>query len=265
MANQLSIYPQCNPRLVRLFEEARHPTKVMCVALDYAKGKHTALLCNGAGDLLKGPFAIENTAAGAAALLRQVREHCQRAGIKPEHVFFGVEDYPSFAENFLRRLAAEFLIVRVNAWEAKQHRSNFQASTDSLDLLGIARCCLNRRAQIVEDLPPAYVNLRIAVRHRDQLVRQMTGVANRMHTYVDRLFPGFLAHSGLEAFGEPCLALMTHQFSPAEISRRSTQNLALWLKRQRVQKPDETARQLKQLAKATLPRRLNKPCCFKAL
>jgi hypothetical protein len=78
-------------------------------------------------------------------------------------------------------------------------------------------------------------------------------VTNRMHTYVDRLFPGFLQHSGLEAFGEPCLDLMTDKFSPAEISRRSTQSLALWLKRRRVQKPDETARELKQLAKATLP------------
>jgi transposase len=253
MANQLSIYSQCNPRLVRLFEEARHPTKVICVAMDYAKSKHTALFCNGAGDLLKGAFPVENTAAGAMGLLREVRLHCQRGGIKPEHVFLGGEDYPSFAENFLRRLAAEFLIVRVNAWEAKQHRDNFQASTDSLDLLGIARCCLNRRAQIVQQLPAAYVNLRIAVRHRDLLVRQTTGVSNRMHNYVDRLFPGFLKHSGLEAFGEPCLDLMSDKFSPAEISRRSTQSLALWLKRRRVQKPDERARELKELAKATLP------------
>ena len=120
-------------------------------------------------------------------------------------MFFGGEDYPSYAENFLRRLRQEkFLVVRVNAWEAKQQRSNFQASSDSLDLLGIARCCLNRRGEPVRDLPAAYANLRIATRDRDQLVRiappfqphsQLCGPA----------FPGFLtlARAGLRPSAKP--------------------------------------------------------------
>ena len=129
-----------------LFEQAGHPAKVLCVALDYAKAQHTVLICNGLGDLLKATFVVDNTPTGAKLLLQEVRHCAKQRKIGPMQIFFGGEDYPSFAENFLRHLRQEkFLVLRVNAWEAKQQRSNFQASSDALDLLGIARCCLNRR------------------------------------------------------------------------------------------------------------------------
>ena len=204
MPTKSTIYPRCNPQFLKLFEEAGHPAKVMCVALDYAKAQHTALFCNGVGDLLKPSFAVDNTVQGATKLLAEVRACAKQKRIRPEHVFFGGEDHPSFAENLLRNLRKEkFLVVRVNAWEAKQQRDNFQASNDSLDLLGIARCCLNRRAESVRDLPEAYPNLRIATRDRDKLVRMRTAVSNRIHSYVDRLFPGFLSvdKSGLDPNG----------------------------------------------------------------
>src|SRR5271157_941979 len=135
MSNKASIYPDGNPQIIKLFERAGHPTKVLCVALDYAKAQHSALICNGLGDLLRGAFPVENTPAGAKQLLEEVRHCAKQKKVRPEQVFFGGEDYPSFAENFLRHVRqAGFLVVRVNAWEAKKQRSNFQASTDALDL-----------------------------------------------------------------------------------------------------------------------------------
>ena len=112
--------------------------------------------------------------------------------------------------------------ARSSSWWCESTRGkpsnadNFQASSDSLDLLGIARCCLHRRGQSVRDLPKAYPNLRIATRDRDQLVRMRTAVSNRIHSYVDPLFPGFLSagKSGLEPFSRASLALMEDRFSP---------------------------------------------------
>ena len=148
----------------------------------------------------------------------------------------------------------KFLVVRVNAWEAKQQRDNFQASSDSLDLLGIARCCLNRRGQSVRDLPEAYPNLRLATRDRDKLVRMRTAVSNRIHSYVDRLFPGFLSEgqSALEPFSKASLDLMADRFSPAQLRRRPRQALVQWLERRGVTQPRDTAEQLKRLAKEAL-------------
>lgn len=255
MPNKASIYSDCNPQMVKLFEQAGHPAKVMCVALDYAKAQHTALICNGQGDLLKGAFVVDNTPAGAAQLLEQVGQCSKRKRIRHEHVFFGGEDSPYFAENFMRRLRQDdYLVVRVNAWEAKQQRGSLTASNDSLDLLGVARCCLKRHGQPVRELPEAFANLRIVTRERDKLVRLATAASNRIHTYVDRLFPGFLspAKSGLAPFCEASLELMSEQFSAAAIRRRSQSSLGQFLARRGVAQPHALAAQLKELAKLAL-------------
>jgi transposase len=256
MSNKASIYPRCNPQLVKLFDDAGHPAKLMCVALDYAKAQHTALICNGSGDQLKGTFTVANTAAGAAKLLEEVRACGKRGKISSSHIFFGGEDDPPYAENFIRKLIAEkFLVIGVNAWEAKQHRDNFQASSDCLDLLGIARCCLNRRGRTIQALPEAYSNLHIATRDRDKLVRMSTALSNRIHTHVDRLFPRFLSadQSGLVPFGQASLDMMEEaRFSPAQLSRRPRQSLADWLERRGVCEPVQAADQLKELAKEAL-------------
>ena len=253
MTTKTSIYSNCNPQLTKLFDKAGHPAKVMCVALDYAKEQHTALICDGSGEVLKGAFALDNSKEGVRKLLAQVRALAKSRRIQPGHVFFGGEDCPSFAENFLRDLRqAKFMVVRVNAWEAKQQRDNFQASSDSLDLLGIARCCLKRRGHSLEDRPAAYANLRIATRDRDSLVRMRTATSNRIHSYADRLFPGFLNHlkSGLGPFSKASLDLMSQRFSSQQVARRSQQSLVEWLIRHRVEQPRVVATQLKALAKS---------------
>lgn len=226
------------------------------MALDYAKRSHTALICDGQGALLKPAWALENTAAGAEQLLAEVQKCARQRRIRPEHVFFAGEDYPSYAENFIRVLRGrKYLVVRVNAWEAKQQRNNFQASSDRLDLLGIARCCLNRRGETVRNQEPAYANLRRAARQREELVRARTAASNRLHPHVDRLFPGFLnpERSGIVPFSRACLELMEERFSPCEIARRPLRALARWLEERGVDAARETAAQLKEWAKIALP------------
>jgi transposase len=255
MPTKASIYANGNPQLLKLFEAAGHAAKVLCVALDFAKAQHTALICNGRGDILQGAFALDNTRAGAEQLLEQVRRCAQKRKIDAPHIFFGGEDCPSYAENFLRRLRQEkYLVMRVNAWEAKQQRSNFQASSDTLDLLGIAKCLLNRRAEPVVDLPAPYANLRIATGDRDALVRTATATSNRIHGYVDRLFPGFLdaSKSGLTPLCQASLDLMLEGFSPAQMSRRPRRALAQWLGRRGVEDPQAVVGHLKDLAKGVL-------------
>lgn len=254
MSNQQSVYSNCNPHLSRLFDQVA-PGKLLCVAMDYAKAAHTVLICNGRGDLLKPAFVVENRAAGAEKLLAEVRKCARQERIALEHVFFAGEDEPSFAENFLRALRQQkFVVIRVNAWEAKQQRNNFQSSSDQLDLLGIARCCLNRRGQTVRERAPAYANLRSATRQREELVRARTAASNRFHPYVDRLFPGFLegSQSGIAPFSRASLELMEERFSPAEMARRPVAALARWLEERGVESAQEKARQLKELAKKAL-------------
>lgn len=254
-----SIYRSQNVSLRAVFERAGDPRKVLCVALDYAKRKHVALICDGHGDVLKASFPVENNPEGIAFLIEQISATARRRKIPKNQIFLGGEDEPAYVANFTAALRDKgYLVVRVNAYEAKENRENLLASTDSLDLLGIAKTLLSRRArESGEPSPqnPAYRHLREITRHRRVLVRQQTATANRIHAIVDQLFPGFLndSKSGLTAFSDASLGLMKERFSAPEIARRKPAALAKLLRRHRIHRPDEAAAKIILLAREALP------------
>lgn len=222
----LSIYGDQDARLRAIFERAGDPRKVLCVALDYAKRKHVAMVCDGHGDILKRPFTVDNTREGVDFLAGQVAATARHRKIPKTQIFPGGEDEPSYVANFTAALRArDYLVMRVNAFQAKESRANLVANTDHLALLGIAKTLLSRRARPSGDPSPenpVYYHLRELARSRRSLVRQQTAEANRIHTLIDQLFPGFLddSKSGLTAFCDACLELMKGRFSAPELARR---------------------------------------------
>jgi transposase len=259
-----SIYRNQNALLRTLFERAADPRKVLCVALDYAKRKHVALCCDGNGEILRAPFAVDNTVEGVAFLIEQISATARRRKIPQCDIFLGGEDEASYVANFTAALRArQYLVLRVNAAEAKENRENQIASTDLLDLLGIAKTLLSRRARSTGPIglkdkkatQDIYFEIREITRCRRTLVRQQTAASNRIHAYVDQLFPGFLEHSksGLTPFCEASIALMRERFSVPEIARRRPRTLATFLARHGVRQPDEVAAKLIALASNALP------------
>ena len=254
-----SVYRNQNALVRAVFERAGDARKVLCVALDYAKRKHVALICDGHGDVLKASFPVENNAAGIAHLIKEITATARRRKIPKDQIFLGGEDEAAYVANFTAALRDKgYLVVRVNAYEAKENRENLLASTDTLDLLGIAKTLLSRRARLTGDTSspnPAYHHLREITRCRRTLVRQQTAASNRIHALADQLFPGFLnsSKSGLTSFTDASLELMKERFSATEIARRKPVNLANLLRRHRVHNPDETALQIIHLAREALP------------
>ena len=252
MRNKASIYSDCNPRLTQLFNQAGNPAKVLCVPMDYAKKQHTVLICDGNGEVLAPQFCVNNDNDGVKALVEAVCGCAKERKIKTGHVFFGGEDLPSFADNFLRQIRRQkFLVVRVNAFEAKAQRENNQSSNDGLDLLGVARCLLKRKSSTVEDWPQPYANLRLADRDRDKVVRLRTLTSNRIYSYCDRLFPGFLdsEKTGLCPLGTASIDLMLRGLDPAQTTQWPLGAMSQWLKKRCVKDPAHAARELKKLAK----------------
>ncbi|MFC1567270.1 transposase [Thermodesulfobacteriota bacterium] len=169
--------------------------------------------------------------------------------------FFGAEDANSYAQNFVNALRSKgWLVGNVNARDAKKQRANLQASTDRLDLMGIATMLLNRRANCCPAQSGIYRNLRTLVRHRRKLVVMSTEVRNRIHGVVDLLFPGFLDErkSGIVAFTRSSLFLMEDRFSPKQIRRRKRQKLIEILKRFGTTQAQDTADKLQQYAAQVL-------------
>ncbi|BBO79065.1 hypothetical protein DSCW_64820 [Desulfosarcina widdelii] len=138
-----SIYPNRSQELLTLFEKAGNPSELMCVPIDYAKKDHLVMFCNGNGEVLRKPFSVKNSVDGMKYLIDQVGRSCRHRHIQSDHVFFDGEDVNSYAENFANTIRANgWLVANVNAHDAKKQREKLQASTDRLDLMGIAeRSC----------------------------------------------------------------------------------------------------------------------------
>ena len=250
-----TIYQNQSQELLSLFEQAGNHWRLMCVPMDFAKKDHVVMFCNGYGDILRKPFSVKNSPEGVKYLSEQVKRFCGHRGIKKEHVFFGGEDVNSYAENFVNTLRTKgWLFAGVNAHEAKKQRSNLQASTDCLDLMGIANLLLSRRANCFPAQSGIYRNLRTLVRHRRNLVVMSTEVRNQVHTVVDRLFPGFLDErkTGIIPFTKTCLYLMEDRFSPRQIRRRKRQKLVEVLHRFGTSNPELKAAKLQHYATQVL-------------
>jgi len=255
-----SIYRNQNAAIRAIFDAASSPRKVLCVALDYAKAKHVALCCDGNGDILKKPFPVDNSAEGVSYLCDQIDATARRRKIAKRGIFFGGEDEPSYVANFATALRGRgYVVARVNAWEAKENRENFLASTDNLDLLGIAKTLLSRRARLTgsggEEDSESYRQIRELLRARRGLVRQQTAASNRIHTIADQLFPGFLdaSKSGVTPFTEASLELMRERFSAPQVARRQQPALAKFLRGHHSRQAEETAGKILALARGALP------------
>jgi transposase len=250
-----NIYQNQSQELLSLFEQAANNAKVMCVPIDYAKKDHVVMFCNGYGDILRKPFSVKNSPEGVDYLTDQVMRSCRQRAISVKHVFFGGEQVGSFADNFVSTLRGQgWLVAGVNAHEAKTQRENLQASTDRLDLIGIAKTLLNGRANCSPAQSGIYLNMRTIVRHRKKLVGITTEVRNRIHAVVDRLFPGFLNEkkSGITQFSNSSLWLMQDRFSAPQIRRRRLSTLIEALRRLGTKKPEDTADTLQQYATQVL-------------
>jgi len=250
-----SIFGQQSQELLRIYEEAGTSKKVLVGAIDYAKKDHVVMLCNGNGDILRKPFAVKNTPEGVDFLLAQMQATCRYHKINPRHAFFGGEDCGSYTENFSECVRERgWLMAGVNAQDAKKQRENLQASTDRLDLLGISRMLINRRGNCAPSQSGPYRNMRTVARDRRKLVNLSTAERNRMHTLVDRLFPGFLDEkmSGLTSFHPPSLRIMEDHFSARQIAKRKRSTLAGLISRAGGQRPEETASKLQSYAATVL-------------
>lgn len=246
-----SIYPQRSQEVNALFEHVEH-RKILVVPIDFAKEIHEAQICRGTGEyLLKKPIRVYNSTLGLDYLAERIAKSCRKYGIDKSSVVVCGEDPPSFSTNFIHGLKSRgLLFVRVNAKEASKLRQSTRASTNALDLNGIAQAAIHRRGYDPADYTGVYAALKQVTRARRRVVKQMTMTKNQIHTQVDVLFPGFLSKSqtDLEPFCDACLALMEDSFSAKRIQRMRTSKLEKVLKKNRIRDPQAMAASLKELS-----------------
>ena len=234
-----------------------NPSEVLVVPVDFAKKTHVAQVARGTGEYLyKRPLNVHNTDAGACFLLEKVEKHRQKYRIPKGNVLFGGEDPGEYAWNFILRIQSTgYQFVRVNAKEAKKHRTNTRATSDELALAGIAQTVLLRRSYSIEQHDEIFGTMKRAERTRRKLICAQTAVKNRIHRDVDVLLPGFLKEgaSGCPPFSEASLELMEDRFSVVQIRRMRLETLTKRLRKAKLHKPEQVAASIKTLAENALP------------
>ncbi len=251
-----SIFRKRNPDVEALFQDASSPTKVMCVAFDYAKSVHTCAVCNGQGLQLRGGFNVDNNKPGLDYLTGIVARLCRKHAIKPQHVFFGGEDCGSYAFNFIHALVAlGYLVVGINTKQAKDERENSRASTDLIDTVGVAGMMIKMRGRTIGAASAQIHGIKRLRRQRGAVLKAHCASAHRMYRIADELFPGFLTYdlSGLTPFSRASQWLMEERFSTEEIHARHSPALTRKLRGFTIRDPEGVTAKLKALADTSLP------------
>lgn len=251
-----SIFRKRNADVEQLFEAAGRTEKVMCVAFDYAKKTHTCAICDGNGKQLRGTFNVHNNREGIDYLLSIVKGLCRKHHIRAEHVFFGGEDGGSYAFNFIHALLSRgYLVVGLNARQAKHERENTLASSDLIDVVGVVGMMIKMRGRTIGEASGQVHAIKRLRRQRGSMLRSHSASKHRLYRIVDELLPGFLNAdiSGIIPFSNASLWLMDDNFCAASILARRRPALTKRLRELRLQDPEGAVDKLKSLAANALP------------
>tara|TARA_R110002110_G_C13409965_1_gene713521 strand:- start:272 stop:1801 length:1530 start_codon:yes stop_codon:yes gene_type:complete len=289
----MTVFKKRHPSVANILSQAKHNRKVLFIAMDYAKSTHKVLFINGDGEELRQPFDVHNNSEGFAYLLEAIAKTCKKRAINRKHVVLGGEGVPSFARNFILSLSDKgHLVLNIHAKEAKEMRQTEQASTDKLDLIGIAKSMLHGSgkpfgphrydsrlqdtnnpnkicitAKPYAELFADQETLQILTRNRGRLVQERTGCTNRIHTLIDQLFPGFLSSAcPVSPFTKASIEIMRlPQFSAGHIARQKESTLAAKLKEWGTHDPDKSAAKLILMAKEALSSSQRLECCLQTV
>ena len=250
-----STYSSGSHQITQVFHEAAIE-KIIVVPLDFAKSSHLARLCLANGRYLhKKAITLRNDQDGVDYLIKRIEAACSRNGIQKKHVIIASENPHSYAKHFLHSLKnSGYAVVEVNAAYAKTLRKGNMASSDNLDLDGIANAVLNRRAKDLEELDKVYSALERSTRTYKTYTKNLAAQKNRIGKIIDELFPGFLdkKKSGIEAYSRVSIDLMNSGFSAPKVRRMKIATLTAKLKKFRIKNPAQTAEKFKKYASEVL-------------
>ena len=253
---QKNIYSAESQEVLRRFSKV-NPSEYIIVPIDYAGKEHTVQFCLGTGELLLNkPLYVYNNKAGSEFLKSRIDRVCRKRHIKKHNVIVALEDPPDFVRNFIHNLKFNgFTCVRVNPKDAAKHRSSSRASSDTIDLNGIAQSVINKKFYEIKEDSELYFILRRSSRCRRRLIKERTTVKNRIRRYSDILFPGFLnvGNTSLTPFSKGSLALMEDEFSVFKINRMRLTTLAKTLKKNGTVLPGKTAEKIKSFTDTVIP------------
>lgn len=166
----------------------------LVVGLDIAKNKHAARAFNFRGIECDKVIFFENNEAGFKKLLHWIKKISEKEN--KTDVIVGMEPTGHYwlpLEEYLRR-KTNFLIVVVNPAHVKKSKSlddNSPTKTDRKDAKVIAKLVIEGRYSVPHMPEKEYADLRVAMTHRERLVKDIVNLSNKVHQLIDKYFPEY--------------------------------------------------------------------------
>jgi transposase len=166
----------------------------LVVGVDIVKNKHAARAFNFRGIEYDKAIFFENNEAGFKKLLHWIRKISEKenktdviVGMEPTgHYWFALEEY-------LRR-KTDFLRVVVNPAHVKRIKTlddNSPTKTDKKDAKVIAKLVVEGRYSVPHMPEKEYADLRVAMSHRERLVKDIIDLSNKVQQLLDKYFPEY--------------------------------------------------------------------------
>jgi transposase len=166
----------------------------LVVGVDIAKNKHAARFFNFRGIEYDKAIFFENNEAGFKKLLNWISKVSEKEN--KTNVIVGMEPTGHYwlpLEEYLRR-KTDFLRVVVNPAHVKKSKSlddNSPTKTDRKDAKVIAKLVIDGRYSVPHMPEKEYADLRVAMTHRERLVKDIINLSNKIQQLIDKYFPEY--------------------------------------------------------------------------
>ena len=207
---------------------------MILVGIDVASNKHDIFIMNALGEVFNKHFTIDNTRQGYKKLLEQIS--LAKEFFKDSNVRIGLESTGHYSRNILHFLILEgYDVMFINPLLTNMDRkasSVRKTKTDSIDAKAICMFLIRNQNDFKPYTLSSYHidELKILVRQRKSLKKQLNQITNQLHAFLDQAFPEY--HTVFKnILSNASLTLLSSYASLSELKRVRVNTLSELLKK----------------------------------
>jgi len=176
-----------------LFKKYGHEN-VLFVGLDIAKYEHVCMIWNGYKEVQLKPYEFSSNEIGYRSLKQKLDEIILKTA--PKCIIFGCEPSGTYYLNIMYQLNTDypnalFRLVNPKATSAQRSVSMERSKTDPIDVNAILEIMIQGNTSTLPINEHIFDEIKELVRWIDRLSKDQTSMKNRIHLYLDELYPGF--------------------------------------------------------------------------
>ena len=207
---------------------------MILVGIDVASNKHDIFIMNALGEVFNKHFTIDNTRQGYKKLLEQIS--LAKEFFKDSNVRIGLESTGHYSRNILHFLILEgydVMFINPLLTNMDQKASSVRKTkTDSIDAKAICMFLIRNQNDFKPYTLSSYHidELKILVRQRKSLKKQLNQIPNQLHAFLDQAFPEY--HTVFKnILSNASLTLLSSYASLSELKRVRVNTLSELLKK----------------------------------